>query len=172
MHPAHHEAALAAFFRRHDIAIPAEPAGTAAFARMGCVLLAARLLRENRFVIRSIGGGLHFRIGATEFHAEDRNLAGISAVLATLFEEIEAGRAPDWNGSQIDRMALLLRRAATSGLPADADMLAREGIRQHLIAESGFEAAQLAEAMAVAERTFLAHARARGFGDDHNSEAA
>ena len=159
MHPAHHEAALAAFFRRHDIAIPETP--TPAFARMGGALFCARLLRDNRFTITSIGSGLRFRIGATEFDAEDRTIAGFGAVLATLFEEIEAGRAPDWNGSQIDRMALLLRRAAISGLSADADMLAAEGIANHLIAESGFEAAQLAEAMAVAERTFQTHLAAR-----------
>lgn len=168
MHPAHHEAALAAFFRRHDIVIPETPAP--AFARMGGALFCARLLRDNRFVIRTVGAGQRFRIGASEFDAEDRPLAGIGAVLATLFEEIEAGRAPDWNGAQIDRMALLLRRAAISGLSADADMLAAEGIANHLIAESGFEAAQLAEAMAVAERTFQTHLAARGA--DESREAA
>lgn len=171
MHPANHEAALSAFFRRNDFHLP--PGTDATLVSMGCALAAARLLRENAFHIGVVGGSGRNSIGTTVFEPDERPLIGLATYIADRQEDMEAGRAPDHNGAMIDRMALLLRRAARAGVNADADYLAAEGIPSHLIIEFGLEAAQLAEAMALAEHAYTTHRKAReAVGAALESEAA
>lgn len=161
MHPAHHETAIAAFFRRHNVPMPGG-AGLTQFERMGLALMLAGHLRRADFSTRATGGshpGLI--INGYTFAYEDWTAAmDIAVRLAGVFDLMSLGLAPEPRTAPVERMALLFLKAEEAGLVCDADMLAREGIAEGLITEFALEAAQLAEAIKCACRAFAAIRRA------------
>lgn len=152
MQTAEHVNALAAFFRRHSLELP--DSALPRFERMGCALYAAALWRNSWFHGR-IGGSGRVHIDGVPFERDELIPAyGGGAALAVIAETAEAGTAPDYNGTMVDRMALLMRRGADAGITVDADYLARAGIPEVLIAEFGPEAAELATAMGEAVEAY------------------
>ena len=152
MTPAHHQSALLGFFSRHDVPVPAKDAPL--IERLGLLVRMAECLRAAEFRTGHRRDGI-MAVNGVPFAADEWPAFIVPASIAAYtFEAIETGRAPEHNGTPIDRMALLMRRAEANDLTADADMLAREGIPEFLIAEYALEAAQLAEAMKVAVHAY------------------
>ncbi|WGD31236.1 hypothetical protein AncyloWKF20_05275 [Ancylobacter sp. WKF20] len=160
--PAFHQSSLAGFFRRHDIATPSGD-GLSRFQRMGLALKLATCLRAADFrTTASLAHRPGLTINGHLFSHEDWTAGmDIAIRLAGTFEAIEQEQAPAHNGAPVDRMALLFLKAEEAGLPADADMLAREGLAPAIITEFALEAAQLAEAIKCAVRAYNTAAAAR-----------
>lgn len=162
MHPAHHESALAAFFRRHGLVAPHIDCD-GLIERYGLVLAMGFAARDAGFRAQPDADG-GFRFGERHFPLVDWLVAGNEAHrLAHLVADIADGkrladRAADYTGL-VDYMALTMRRLDRAGIPATPDTLAQEGFTAAEIAECGLEAAQLAEAMSLAMRRYHAARR-------------
>lgn len=152
MHPSHHETALAAFFRRHGLVAPhTECDGL--IERHGLVLAMAFAMRDAGFRAQPAEGDA-CAFGSRTFPLADWLAAGGEAHrLAHIIGETATARAPDM-GHLVDRMALDMRRLDLAGIPVTADVMAREGYTAEEIVEAGVTAAQLAEAMKVAQRGY------------------
>lgn len=157
MHPAHHESALAAFFRRHGLVAPhTECDGL--IERHGLVLAMGFAMREAHFRATPAEGEA-FAFGRHVFPAQDWMAAAAEAhVFAQLVADladtrrlVERDRPFD---ALVDRMALAMRRLDLAGIPVTADVLAQEGYTSAEITEAGLPAAQLAEAMKVAQTRY------------------
>lgn len=152
MHPEHHLAALKAFFRRHQLALPPETPFSAQLQpieRYGLLLALARRLQATDCVSRLAADRAMVIDGERFAEPEWVYGLGVAALLSAAMAEVAAGRA-DHNGAGVDRIALIMLRLEQAGITVDADALAREGEPAHLIVESGLEAAQLAEAIKLA----------------------
>lgn len=164
MHPAHHESALAAFFRRHGLVAPHVDAD-GVIERHGLVLAMGFAMREAHF--RAVPAeGDAFAFGRHVFSPQDWMAASgdahIFAQLAAEFADtrrlLERDRPFE---TLVDRMALDMRRLDLAGIPVTPDVLACEGYTSAEITEAGLTAAQLAEAMKVAQARYWQSRKAK-----------
>ena len=157
MHPAHHESALVAFFRRHGLVAPHTEAD-GLIERHGLVLAMGFAMRDAHFRATPAEGGA-FALGNHVFSAQDSLAADREAHrFAQLVAECAdtrrlVDRAPCYD-ALVDRMALDMRRLDLAGIPVMPDTLACEGYTSAEIAEVALTAAQLAEAMKVAQARY------------------
>lgn len=154
MHPAHHEFALAAFFRRHGLVAPHVDAD-GVIERHGLVLAMGFAMCEAHF--RAVPAeGEAFAFGRHVFSAQDWMAAsGEAHAFAQLVADVaDTRRLIDRDRpfeTLVDRMALDMRRLDLAGIPVTADIIATEGYTAAEITEASLPAAQLAEAMKVAQ---------------------
>ncbi|WP_371346250.1 hypothetical protein [Ancylobacter sp. IITR112] len=164
MHPAHHESALAAFFRRHGLVAPhTECDGL--IERHGLVLAMGFAMREAHFRATPAEGGA-FAFGNHVFPVDDWMAAsGDAHAFAQLAAEVADTRRLAQRDrpfeALVDRMALDMRRLDLAGIPVTADVLACEGYTSAEITEAGMTAAQLAEAMKVAQARYWQSRKAK-----------
>lgn len=157
MHPAHHESALVAFFRRHGLVAPHTDAD-GLIERHGLVLAMGFAMRDAHFRATPAEGGA-FAFGNHVFPVDDwmaaSGAAACFAQLVAVFADDGPGadRAPAYE-APVDRMALHMRRLDLAGIPVMPDVLACEGYTAAEITEAGLTAAQLAEAMKVAQARY------------------
>lgn len=174
MHPAHHESALAAFFRRHGLVAPHVDAD-GVIERHGLVLAMGFAMRDAHFRATPAEGGA-FAFGNHVFAVDDWMAAsGDAHAFAQLVADCAdtrwlADRPPNYE-TLVDRMALDMRRLDLTGIPVTPDVLACEGYTSAEITEAGLPAAQLAEAMKVAQARYW-QARRSSAGAERMREAA
>ncbi|MDQ0349764.1 hypothetical protein [Ancylobacter vacuolatus] len=157
MHPAHHESALVAFFRRHGLVAPHTEAD-GLIERHGLVLAMGFAMRDAHFRATPAEGGA-FAFGNHVFAVDDWMAAsGDAHCFAQMVAECAdtrrlVDRAPTYE-ALVDRMALDMRRLDLAGIHVMPDTLACEGYTSAEIAEAAITAAQLAEAMKVAQARY------------------
>ena len=164
MHPAHHESALVAFFRRHGLVAPHTEAD-GLIERHGLVLAMGFAMRDAHFRATPAEGGA-FAFGNHVFPVDDWMAAsGDAHAFAQLVAECAdtrrlADRAPTYE-ALADRMALDMRRLDLAGISVTPDTLACEGYTSAEILDAGMTAAQLAEAMKVAQTRYWQSRKAK-----------
>lgn len=174
MHPSHHESALVAFFRRHGLVAPhTECDGL--LERHGLVLAMGFAMREAHFRATPAEGDA-FAFGSRVFSARDWMAAAAEAhVFAQRIAEIADTRRLSERGRPfdelVDRMALDMRRLDLAGIPVTAEVVAAEGYTNAEVIEAGLTAAQLAEAMKLAQSRYW-QARRAAADDARTCEAA
>lgn len=163
MHPAHHESALVALFRRHGLVAPhTECDGL--IERHGLVLAMGFAMREAHFRATPAEGGA-FAFGNHVFPVDDWMAASDAHVFAQLLAEVADTRRLAQRDrpfeTLVDRMALDMRRLDLAGISVTPDTLACEGYTSAEILDAGMTAAQLAEAMKVAQARYWQSRKAK-----------
>ena len=164
MHPAHHESALVAFFRRHGLVAPhTECDGL--IERHGLVLAMGFAMREAHFRATPAEGGA-FALGnhvfpVDDWMAADREAHRFAQLVAEVADTRRLAQRDRPYEALVDRMALDMRRLDLAGISVTPDTLACEGYTSAEITEAGLTAAQLAEAMKVAQARYWQSRKAK-----------